>query len=328
MITKSIAWAIAFGIAILLYYFFMTLILKVIRAKKAAKDRWEKYGVTLMDQIDKGRLAALRKKSLGLDDNLNEMAFHRIFSLEKFEGLIYRCGLRTHAKQHIMGQFIGTVVFTEMMYFFMQLPVFLSLLLGFMMASLLHILYLKRKERKWQKAFIKAFPPCLDIINRGLKSGLTLGRGIAMVAEEADEPIRGEFYYIASQFQLGVSPDAALTQAANRIGCDEFRFFTIALIIQREMGGSISDILGKLSELIRERERFRNKVWTLSSESRTTALIVGLLPVLLGVLLELVSPGYTKFFFYDPRGQMMLWICLGLSITGVTVITRMMKMET
>lgn len=216
---------------------------------------------------------------------------------------------------------------TDLIFIFYGYPFPIALALGAVLSISLHYFFLRMRESSWKKAFIKIFPVSLDIINRGLKSGLTLGRGIAMVSEEVEDPVGNEFNYIASQLQIGIGPTEALNEAADRIGIDEFRFFSLALNIQREMGGSLADILRKLSEVIRERDRFRRKVWTLSSESRATAVIVGSLPIFLAVMVELISPGYIKFFFTDPKGKIMLWICGGLSITGAFVITRMMRLE-
>jgi len=330
MITDNLtAWAISIGITALLYFTFLARVFPIIRANQQLRDRWSQYGGGVVEKWEKTttKIDERRLKSLQVENKLKSFLAHPYPSFKRIEFLLYRSNVFPHIKMHIAFQALGTIIATDVIFIMYGFHLTQCFFLGLFASLLIHYSLLKYKEGSWQKSFIKIFPVSLDIINRGLKSGMTLGRGIAMVSEEVEDPVGNEFNYIASQLQIGVSPDDALTEAAARIGIDEFRFFSLALIIQREMGGSLADILGKLSEVIRERDRFRKKVWTLSSESRATALIVGSLPLFLAIMVELISPGYTKFFFTDPKGKLMLWICIGLSITGAIVIIRMMSVE-
>lgn len=328
-LTHTMAWVISIGITALLYISSLACILPLIRAHRHLQERWSQYGGGVIANWQKTptKLDERRLRSIQVESKLKAILAHPYPSLKLIEYLFYRSGVFPHIKVHIACQVVGIVFLTETIFVTMGYTLNISFLLGFLISVLLHFFVLRIKESYWKKAFIKIFPVSLDIITRGLKSGMTLGRGIAMVSEEVDDPVGAEFSYMASQLQIGVTPDDALVEASSRIGIDEFRFFSLALIIQREMGGSLADILSKLSEVIRERDRFRKKVWTLSSESRATALIVGSLPIFLGIMVELISPGYIKFFFTDPKGKMMLWACAGLSVTGAIVIVRMMKVE-
>jgi len=326
-ISLTATWLYAMGVTAVLYCIFLSLIFRKIQIGRQITQRWKQYGEQPFDKWAKNRIEDRRKRSIRIESKFKNYLRKIFTSFQELEYIFYRSGASSHIKENIMGQIIGILVIFEVFLLVFKYSFAKSLLLGIFVASLFHFMVLKRKETQWKKSFLGNFSVTLDIINRGLKSGLTLGRGIAMVAEEAEEPIASEFNYIAAQLQLGVDPDLALSQAAVRIGIDEFRLFTLALIIQREMGGSLSEILGKLSELIRERERFRNKVWSLSSEGRATAGIVGGLPLILGFLLELISPGYATFFLHDPRGIIMLWIICGLTFVGIAVIIRMMRVE-
>jgi tight adherence protein B len=312
-----------------LYFISLSLIFPIIRAQRQLYSRWAQYGVGsiqkwngTVNRIDEGRL-----RSIQVQNKLKAFLAHPYPSFKMIEYLFYRSSVFPNIKIHISLLVVSTILVTETIYVSWGQSLILSFMLALTCCAYFHYLILKLKESSWKKSFIKIFPTSLDIINRGLKSGMTLGRGIAMVSEEVEDPVCNEFNYMASQLQIGVTPDDALTEAAARIGIDEFRFFSLALIIQREMGGSLADILGTLSEVIRERDRFRQKVRTLSSESRATAWIVGSLPIFLAIMVEVVSPGYIKFFFTDPKGKIMLWICGGLSLTAVLVITRMMSIK-
>lgn len=328
-LSHSMAWAISIGITALLYISSLACILPLIRAHRHLRERWSQYGGGVIAKWQKtpNKLDERRMRSIQMESKLKAILAHPYPSLKMIEYLFYRSSVFPHIKAHIACQVTGIVFMTEIIFVVLGYTLNASFLLGLFVSLLCHFFILRIKESYWKKSFIKIFPVSLDIIIRGLKSGMTLGRGIAMVSEEVDDPVGAEFSYMASQLQIGVTPDDALVEASSRIGIDEFRFFSLALIIQREMGGSLADILGKLSEVIRERDRFRKKVWTLSSESRATALIVGSLPIFLGIMVELISPGYIKFFLTDPKGKIMLWICAGLSITGALVIIRMMRVE-
>jgi tight adherence protein B len=327
LISLTATWLYAIGVAAVLYCIFLSFIFRKIQIRRQINQRWKQYGEQPFDKWTKSRIEDQRKRSIRIESKIKNYLRKVFISFQDLEHLFYRSGASSHVKENIIGQIIGILVMFGVFLLIFKCSFVKSLLFGISVAFLLHFIILRRKESQWKKAFLANFSTTLDIINRGLKSGLTLGRGIAMVAEEAEEPISTEFNYIAAQLQLGIDPDLALGQAAVRIGIEEFRFFTLALIIQREMGGSLSEILGKLSELIRERERFRNKVWSLSSEGRTTAAIVGGLPLILGFILEFISPGYAMFFLTDPKGIIMLWIIGGLTFIGITVIIRMMRVE-
>jgi Flp pilus assembly protein TadB len=327
IVSNAMAWGISIGATAFLYFLFLSRAFPLIRSQRHLEKRWGQY--RNYSRVDLNRVLMDEKstKSLQAKSKLKSILAHPYPSLKTIEYLLYRSNTFPHLKMHISGQVLGTIIATDTIFVIFKFTLMYSFMLGLCLSLLIHFMLLKTKEASWKKSFIKIFPVSLDIINRGLKSGMTLGRGIAMVSEEVEDPVGNEFNYIASQLQIGITPDDALAEAAARIGIDELRFFALALIIQREMGGSLADILGKLTEVIRERDRFRQKVWTLSSESRATALIVGCLPILLAIMVELISPGYTKFFFTDPKGRIMLWICAGLSVTGAYVITRMMSME-
>lgn len=329
--TQSFPLAVAISVAVtaFLYIVSLSIIFPIIKARRHLRDRWSQYGGGVVAKWDRAatKMDERRLRSVQVQNRLKSFLAHPYPTFKMLEYLFYRSGVFPNITTHIACHVFGIVVITETIFMILGYSLTQSFLLGLLITISLHFMVLRLKEGAWKKSFIKIFPQSLDIIIRGLKSGMSLGRGIAMVSEEIEDPVGGEFNYMASQLQIGVTPDDSLTEAATRIGIEEFRFFSLALIIQREMGGSLADILGKLSEVIRERERFRKKVWTLSSESRATAMIVGSLPIFLAIMVELISPGYIKFFLVDPKGKIMLWICIGLSITGALVIIRMMKVE-
>jgi tight adherence protein B len=127
--------------------------------------------------------------------------------------------------------------------------------------------------------------------------------------------------------EMGMTPDEALWSAARRLSIPEFKFFVISLSIQQETGGNLAEVLEKLSDMVRRREQVRLKIKAMSSEARASAMIIGALPFIMGVLIYLVNPDYMIRLFTDPRGWLMLGFGLTSMAIGVAVMAKMIKFE-
>lgn len=175
--------------------------------------------------------------------------------------------------------------------------------------------------------FIAQFPDAIDLIVRGLRSGLPVTESIGAVAREVPDPLGAEFRKIADGVRVGQPLDAAMWEVARRIDTPEFRFLVIALAIQRETGGNLAETLGNLSDLLRKRRQLKLKINALSSEARASAYIVGALPFLAFAAMAMINPGYTDTFFRDPRGMMMGAIGLGMIAVGAFVMYKMVNFD-
>ena len=153
---------------------------------------------------------------------------------------------------------------------------------------------------------MKQLPDAIDTIIRGIRSGLPVIECIGSVGQEYDDPVGGHFQAISERVMLGEPLDAALWRVARVIDKPEMDFFAISIAIQVETGGSLSDALGNLADLLRKREQMKLKIKAISSEARASAFIIGALPFLMLGLLMMMSPDYVMPLFLDPRGQMML----------------------
>jgi tight adherence protein B len=177
------------------------------------------------------------------------------------------------------------------------------------------------------KAFLNEFPNALDIIVRAVKSGLPLNDGVRLIANEAQEPVKTEFRRIVDAQQIGLSiPDAAL-RMQETMPCPEAGFFGIVIQIQQQAGGNLSEALGNLSRVLRDRKRMKAKVQALSMEAKASAVIIGALPFIVAFLVYLSSPNYIMPLFTTSTGHMILGVSgLWMSI-GVFVMKRMMNFE-
>ncbi|MBL8578008.1 MAG: type II secretion system F family protein [Mesorhizobium sp.] len=177
------------------------------------------------------------------------------------------------------------------------------------------------------KAFLKEFPNALDIIVRAVKSGLPLNDGIRLIASEAPEPVKGEFRRIVESQQLGMSIPEATLRMPETMPCPEAGFFGIVIQIQSQAGGNLSEALGNLSRVLRDRKKMKAKVQALSMEAKASAAIIGALPFIVGFLVYLSSPNYIMPLFTTSTGHMILGVSgIWMSI-GIFVMRKMMNFE-
>ena len=183
-----------------------------------------------------------------------------------------------------------------------------------------------RRSRR-VKAFLEEFPNALDIIVRAVKSGLPLNDGIRLIANESPEPVRTEFRRVIEAQQVGMSIPEATLRMPETMPCPEAGFFGIVIQIQSQAGGNLSEALGNLSRVLRDRKKMKAKVQALSMEAKASAAIIGALPFLVAFLVYLSSPNYIMPLFTTSTGHLILGISgIWMSI-GVFVMRKMMNFE-
>ncbi|MFM2130332.1 MAG: hypothetical protein RL477_1878 [Pseudomonadota bacterium] len=175
--------------------------------------------------------------------------------------------------------------------------------------------------------FNQFFPEAIDLMVRGLKSGLPISETIANVGQDMPDPVGIEFRAIADAVRLGATLDEAMWDAARRIDLPEFKFFTISLSVQRETGGNLGETLNNLADILRKRQTMRLKVRAMSSEARASAYIIGSLPFIMFAILWLMNPEYVMRLFTDPRGLIMVGGGLFMMGLGSAVMFKMVRFE-
>ena len=221
---------------------------------------------------------------------------------------------------------IGLGLASYLFFFILTKNSVFSLLLGLAFASL-PLLSLRRKKKKRMAKFEKQLPEGLGLIARALRAGHAFTSGIKLASEEFRDPLGPEFDEILNEINFGVSLPEALKNLAHRVDCPDVRFFVVSVILQRETGGNLAEIIENLANLIRERFKFRGKVRTLSAEGRLSAMILSILPFVFSGGLFLLGPEYVGVLFTDPIGRMMLLIGAFVMFIGLLVIRRIVKLE-
>ncbi|CAN5676506.1 type II secretion system F family protein [soil metagenome] len=169
------------------------------------------------------------------------------------------------------------------------------------------------------KKFTEAFPDGMDIITRGIRSGLPVHDSLRVIAQETAEPLAGEFKRLVEAIGMGISVDQALDKMYARMPTPEVRFFSIVLAIQAKTGGNLAEALGNLSTVIRARKLMREKIKAMSGEAVASAIIIGSLPPGVVGLISVTAPAYMAPMFSDPRGHIMFmvggfWMSLGIFV--------------
>lgn len=186
---------------------------------------------------------------------------------------------------------------------------------------------LNYKINKRANAFVQGFPDAVDIIVRGVKSGLPLGECMVIIAQESPPPVGEEFRLIIESMRLGLTLGEAMDRAVKRVTMAEFRFFAIVLGIQQETGGNLAETLSNLSEILRARKKMKNKVKAMSSEARTTAMIIGCLPIVMALLLWATAPDYIALLFTTSAGKINIAVGLTSITIGSTIMAKMVNFK-
>lgn len=177
------------------------------------------------------------------------------------------------------------------------------------------------------KKFSSAFSDAIDVIVRGIKSGLPVHDALKIIGRESPEPLGGEFRRLVENLGVGMTLEQALEKMYQRMPTPELRFFTIVLSIQAKTGGNLAEALGNLSTVLRSRKLMREKIKALSSEAVASALIIGALPPGVVMLISVTSPAYMSTMFTDQRGQLMLLGGAAWMAMGVFVMRRMINFK-
>ncbi|MFL6764489.1 MAG: type II secretion system F family protein [Sphingomicrobium sp.] len=241
---------------------------------------------------------------------------------------LLRKRLEMTGKEITLGRYamicLGVVAVVTILLIMRSAPFFLSLLLGlFFGVGGPHFVIGRLIKRRVNK-FNSNFPDAIELMVRGLRSGLPITETLGIVASEISGPVGIEFRMVADKMKIGRTMEAALQETADRLGTAEFQFFVITLAIQRETGGNLAETLSNLADVLRKRAQMKLKIRAMSSESKASAYIVGSLPFVVFTLVWMINPHYMAGFFSDPRLEVagiggMIWMGIGAAIMAKMV---------
>lgn len=246
--------------------------------------------------------------------------------LDALTGRLDRTGKSITVSQYIYTS-IGLALAVTVLIFIQSGALLLSLGVGLLIGAGLPHLVIGMLIGKRTNAFNSKFPDGIELLVRGLRSGLPVTETLSVVAQEVPGPVGIEFKGIVERIKIGKTMEDSLQETADRLGIPEFNFFCITLAIQRETGGNLAETLSNLADVLRKRAQMKLKIKAMSSESKASAYIVGSLPFIVFAMIYWINPSYLATFFTDDR---LIVVGLGGLVwmgIGVAIMAKMVSFE-
>jgi tight adherence protein B len=198
---------------------------------------------------------------------------------------------------------------------------------GAAVLTFLPIGYIQFRKKRRIKAFAMQLPFCLDLIKSSLEAGHSLQRALQVVVSEFADPLGAEFRTVLEQNRIGLPLPRALEDMLKRVPEDDLRLLVLAVKVQTEVGSSLAQIVGRLSEIVRIRQRLRLQIKALTAQSRMGGIVVGSLPIVVLCAFSVIQPGYADKLFYDPTGQKILKFAIGSDVLAILAIRRLLRVD-
>jgi len=202
------------------------------------------------------------------------------------------------------------------------LPLLFAVVLGYVPFA-----YLLRKKKQRLRKFERQLPEALELVARTLRAGQAFSGGLSIVSQEFDDPIATEFERTLDEINFGVAVPEALQNLAARVDCPDVSFFVVAVVIQRESGGNLSEIIENIAHVVRERFKLLGKIRVLSAEGKFSAIILCLLPFLIGFVIYLLNRDYIMILVEDPIGNYIIGAGLVMMLLGIIVMRQMIQIK-
>jgi len=217
--------------------------------------------------------------------------------------------------------FVGFVVAM-----FLALPLLLMIIVT-VVAGTLPLIFVVSAKNKRMTVIENQLPDALDLMGRAMRAGHAFPSALRMVGNEMAEPIASEFRTVFEEINYGISTQEALINLGKRVPSTDLSYFVIAVLIQHETGGNLSELLGNISTIIRDRLKLMGTIRVLSAEGKLSAWILTLLPFVLGATLQIVNPGFLNVLWTDPMGLKMTITALSMMVLGIFAMSRIIKIR-
>lgn len=256
---------------------------------------------------------------------LFDTLLRRIDLSQKLELMLYQAGSNMRVGQLVLftaamamaGYFLGIVVFH-------RIPPALLFMAGL---TPLPLLWVRFKKTQRMKAFAEEFPDALDLLVSALRAGLSFAAAMQIVAEESPEPVRSEFAITVEEQSLGLDFRESLVNLTRRVDSIDLRFFVTAVVLQRETGGNLAEVLENTSKLIRDRFRILGDIQTFTAQGRLTGMILLSLPIGITVFTIVIAPDYFRPMMASDGGRVALFIAGSMQLLGALVIRKIVNIK-
>jgi tight adherence protein B len=267
----------------------------------------------------------ITRKTRRHDDGALLSLLYSLNILRNLEENMWQAGLYMRVSEMMLiivlmfgaGLFLGEAIWHDMLFA-------AACGLGF---GIVPIIYIRFRRARRLKTFIQQLPFALDLMKSSLEAGHSLNRGLQVVVQEFADPLGSEFRTVLEQTRIGLPLPRALEDMLKRVPEDDLRLLVVAVKVQTEVGSSLAIIVGRLSEIVRTRQRLRLQIKALTAQSRMGGTIVGLLPLIVLGAFSLIQPSYAQTLFTDPTGIKILKAALILDGMAFLTIRRLLKLK-
>jgi tight adherence protein B len=312
-----------FLIASAVFAICFVLVLVLMTGRKNEVDQNREISRRLTRPAEDADLGIMRKRRP--DEGKLLAVVYRLNLLRGVEEMLWQAGMYMRVGDVLLiitllfggGIFLGDAVFNDILF---------GIGTGILFAAI-PLLYIQFRKKRRLKAFAGQLPFALDLIKSSLEAGHSLQRALQVVVGEFADPLGTEFRTVLEQSRIGLPLPRALDDMLKRVPEDDLRLLTLAVKVQSEVGSSLAQIVGRLSEIVRIRQRLRLQIRALTAQARMGGWVVGILPVLVLGAFSLIQPGYTHDLFYDPTGQKILKLAMGLDLAAILTIRRLLRVS-
>ena len=270
------------------------------------------------------RISILKQRRFSRHEGLDQL-LHGVGAAHRIDRLLVQSGLGWSVERYL-GLSVAALVAGLAVVAQWPLPLALKLALA-LLCAFAPLAYVRRARKKRLLRIELQLPDAADFIARALRAGHSFTNVLQIVGNELPEPLSGEFRIAREEINYGVPMGEALHNMAARIPLTDLRYLIIAVLIQRETGGNLAEILTNISHIIRGRLKLAAKVRVLSAEGRMSAWILGLLPFAVGAMLTIMNPDYVRVLWTDPTGVKLLWTALLMILLGVAWLRKVIRIH-
>lgn len=270
------------------------------------------------------RISILKQRRYSRNDNFDRL-LHEWPLAQRIDQLLVQSGTKWSVEYFLAASGAGLLIGLAMSMRW-PLPLVFRLAIGLLVAAVPWMLAKRARTRRLIR-IEEQLPEAADFIARALRAGHSFTNVLQIVGTELPEPLSGEFRIAREEINYGVPMSEALHNMAERIPLTDLRYLIIAVLIQRESGGNLAEILTNISQIIRGRLKLAGQVRVLSAEGRMSAWILGALPLVVLTLMVLINPKYISMLWTDPVGMKVLWVACGMIVFGVLWLRKVIRIR-
>lgn len=311
------------SLALAIFLIFYLLLKVLYRSRFTVKQRLEDIEAMSEDEETGLDLSALTGERIK-DDPIYQTPLIGPY-LKKTAIQLTEAHLMIKPMEYLMISLIIALVLFALLYLFTQnlIPSVLIAAIGFILPKY----YIINAQNKRKQALNNQLPEFLTILSNALRAGLSFNQAIATSGEEMPDPIRWEFQKVLRDNSLGRPMDEALMEMVRRTGDEDIDMFVSAIIIQRQVGGNLSEVLDMIAHTIRERVKLKGEIRTMTAQNKLSALIIGMLPIAIGLILSVMNPEYIMPLFTDTLGIALVVFALVMMAVGALLLKRVTTLE-